>query len=74
VKPFETPLASKVMKLTELLTGLCATPDEALKALGHVTVALLRRIIEMRHLKPPADEQLVAKQLRISIIRRKVSP
>jgi hypothetical protein len=53
-------LADKTMKLTELLTELCSTPDEAFKVLGHVTVALLHRIIEMRHLAAPADERLVA--------------
>ena len=56
-------LSDKTGKLTELLTSLCSTPDEAFKALGHVTVALLRHIIETRGLKPPADEQLVAQYL-----------
>lgn len=56
-------LADKAEKLTDLLTRLCATPDEAFKVLGHVTVALLQRIIEMRGLKSPADEQLVAQYL-----------
>jgi hypothetical protein len=56
-------LSDKTIKLTELLTTLCSTPDEAFKVLGHVTVALLQRIIEMRGLKPPADEQLVAQYL-----------
>ena len=45
-------LSDKTIKLTELLTTLCSTPDEAFKVLGHVTVALLQRIIEMRGLKP----------------------
>jgi hypothetical protein len=56
-------LAAKAEKLTDLLTRLCSTPDEAFKVLGHVTVALLRHIIETRGLKPPADEQLVAQYL-----------
>jgi uncharacterized protein YecA (UPF0149 family) len=61
----QTPesLADKTVKLTELLTTLCSTPDEAFKVLGHVTVALLQRVIETRGLKPPADEQLVATYL-----------
>ena len=58
-----TTLADKTIKLTALLTELCETPEEAFKVLGHVTVALLQRIIEMRGLKPPADEQLVATYL-----------
>jgi hypothetical protein len=56
-------VSDRILKATELLTGLCETREEMLTVLLHLVVAGLAEEIRAKGLKPPADEQYVVSYL-----------